>query len=312
MVPAAHASDGGGSIRIPASACGLVGLKVSQGRTSLGPLRDESGLGVEHVLTRSVRDCAALLDATHGPAPGDTVIAPAPSRLYLSEVGADPGRLRIGLMPTHPTTAVHPDCEAAARGAAALLERLGHQVDEAWPAVLGDTTFASRFTALWSSAMAMAIRGVGDQLGRPLGPDDVEPVNWAMAETAAGTTGPDVLAAQAAMGTFRRALAGWWAAGWDLLLTPTLAEPPPRLGTLANDPANPLAPLARSALLVPFTPPFNASGQPAISLPLHQNPDGLPVGVQLVAAYGREDVLVRVAAQLEAAAPWAGRRPPGC
>lgn len=310
MVPIAHASDGGGSIRIPASACGLVGLKPSQGRITLGPYRDESNLGVELCVSRSVRDTAALLDAVRGPAVGDTVIAPPPSRPYVDELGADAGHLRIGLLDQHPFgDPVHEQCAIAARNAASLLESLGHTVEHGFPQAMADRDFARRFSALWSTNMGVGIQRISDQLGRELHLGDVEAVNWAMAEFARGFSALDYAVALAATVDFRRAVQQWWHDGWDLLLTPTLGEPPVTLGTFANNPDNPLAPMARAAQYVPFTPAFNASGQPAISLPLHWTPDGLPIGVQLVAAYGREDVLLRVAAQLEVAQPWAHRRP---
>ena len=315
MVAFAHASDGGGSIRIPASCCGLVGLKPSQGRITLGPLRDESNLGVEHCVSRSLRDTAALLDAVHGPGVGDTVIAPRPDRPYGDELGAHPGRLRIGLLDHHPQGgAVHPECAAAARDTAALLESLGHHVEPAFPAPLADPEFGRRFSALWSTNMAMAIARISAQLGREITVDDVELVDWAQAQFARNVSGVDYAQAQAATVAFRRAVQQWWAGtddqpAFDLLVTPTMAEPPLPLGTFDNDPSAPMAPMIRAAAFVPFTPAFNASGQPAISLPMHWTPDGLPIGVQLVAAYGREDVLFRVGAQLEQAQPWAHRHP---
>ena len=310
MVPIAHASDGGGSIRIPASACGLVGLKPSQGRISLGPFRDESNLGVELCVSRSVRDTATMLDAVRGPGVGDTVIAPAPSRPYVEELGADPGRLRIGLLDHHPFGGpVHVECAAAARDTAHLLESLGHHVEVGFPRALTDTEFSRRFSALWSTNMGASIARIEAQLGRPLGDLDVELVNRSQAEFARHFTAIDYALALSATVEFRRAVQQWWADGWDLLLTPTLGEPPAAIGTFANDPDSPMAPMVRSAQYVPFTPAFNASGQPAISLPMHWSADGLPIGVQLVAAYGREDVLIRVASQLEAAQPWAHRRP---
>ncbi len=317
LVPIAHASDGGGSIRIPASCCGLVGLKPSQGRITLGPFRDESNLGVELCVSRTVRDTAALLDAVHGPGIGDTVIAPPPRRPYLEELGASPGRLRVGLLDHHPQGGtIHHECAAAARHAASLLESLGHHVEQAFPRPLADPDFGRRFAAMWSTNMAVGIARMSDQLGRELTADDVELVNWTQAQFARGVTGVDYAQAVAAMSSFRRAVQSWWApeeaggGGFDLLVTPTLGEPPPRLGEFANDPAAPMAPMVRAAALVPFTPAFNATGQPAISLPLHWSAEGLPVGVQLVAAYGAEDLLLRVASQLEAAHPWAERRPP--
>jgi amidase len=310
MVAVAHASDGGGSIRIPASCCGLVGLKPSQGRISLGPIRDESGLSVELCVSRTVRDTAALLDAVRGPAIGDTVIAPPPVRPYADEVGTEPGRLRIGLLDHHPQGGVvASECTDATRSVARLLESLGHHVEDAWPAALEDTTFASKFGALWSTNMGVSLRRFEELLGRPLAEHEVEPMNRAQAEFAAGFTSVDYALALSAVTQFRRAVQAWWADGWDLLLTPTVAELPLPLGTIANNPDHPMDAIVRSGQFCPFTPPFNTSGQPAINLPVEWTDSGLPVGVQLVAAYGREDVLLRVAGQLESARPWAHRMP---
>jgi amidase len=310
MVPFAHASDGGGSIRIPASCCGLVGLKPSQGRITLGPFRDESNLGVELCVSRTVRDTAGLLDAVHGPGVGDTVTAPGPVRPYVAEVGADPGRLHIGLLDAHPLgDALHDDCRDAVRGAAALLESLGHHVEHGFPAALASRDFGRRFSALWSTNMGVSIQRIEAQLGRSMTADDIEPVNLAQVAFARQVNAVDYALALAATVEFRRAVQQWWTDGWDLLLTPTLAEPPAPVGTFANNPAAPMAPMVRAAAYVPFTPAFNSSGQPAISLPLHWNSPGLPIGVQLVAAYGREDILLRIAAQLEAAQPWADLHP---
>ena len=309
MVPIAHASDGGGSIRIPASCSGLVGLKPSQGRITSGPLRDESGLGVEHCVSRTVRDTAALLDATHGPGVGDTVIAPRPERPYADEVGRDPGRLRIGLLDYNPRgLPIDDDCATAARNAAAVLAGLGHTVDAAFPAAMSDLSFGSQFSTLWSTNMATALARTGTQLGRELTTDDVEAVNWAMASFATALTAVDYAQALAAVAQYRRAVQSWWLAdGWDILVTPTLGGLPAPIGSFADNPAHPMAAFAHSAQYVPFTPAFNASGQPAISLPLHWTAEGLPVGVQLVASYGREDLLIRLAAQLESVMPWADR-----
>ena len=310
MVPFANASDGGGSIRIPASCCGLVGLKPSQGRITVGPARAEAGLGVELCVSRTVRDTAGLLDAVRGPGVGDTVIAPAPQRPYLEEVGADPGRLRIGLLDVHPRGEfLHEDCILAVRAAASMLDGLGHIVEPVWPACLADDTLAEKFMALWATQMAMGVRGFGQTLGRELTAHDVEPVNWVLVEYARQLPAVDYAAAQAAGWAFRRALQQWWAEGWDLLLTPTLAEPPLPLPELANNPEDPTAPMRRAGQFAAFTPPFNMSGQPAINLPLHRNAEGLPIGIQLVAGYGREDVLIRVAAQLESAHPWSSYHP---
>jgi len=310
LVPIAHASDGGGSIRIPASCCGLVGLKPSQGRVSTAP-RSETGLGVELCVSRSVRDTARMLDAVNGPAIGDTVIAAAPSRPYVDELGADPGRLRIGLLDHHPQGAeVHDDCVAAVRSAATLLDGLGHAVEPGFPELLADADLTPRFMALWATNMATGLGVLANSLGRELTEAEVEPVNWAQAQFAKGLTAEDYALAVAATVASRRGIQQWWADGWDLLLTPTLALPPLKIGEIDPTPGDPLAGMRRAADFVPFTPAFNVSGQPAISLPLHWSDSGLPIGVQLVAAYGREDVLIQVASQLEAAQPWANRKPP--
>lgn len=306
MVPFAHASDGGGSIRIPAACCGLVGLKPSQGRISTGPYRAETGLGVELAVSRSVRDTAALLAAVTGPGVGDSVIAPEPPIGYLDALTCDTGRLRIGVLAHHPTGgAIEADCVAAAESAGRMLEALGHSVEYAFPDALGDADGAARFMALWSVGAAINLAAYGELLGRPLSRDEVEPMNWAQAEFAQRMTGVDYAAALAAVADFRRRCLSWWAEGFDLLVTPTTAQVSPMIGEHDNDPGSPMEPLRRAAEWVVFTPPFNTSGQPAISLPLHRTASGLPVGVQLVADYGREDLLISVAARLEAAHPWA-------
>lgn len=310
MVPFADASDGGGSIRVPSSCCGVVGLKPSQGRITVGPKRAEAGLGVQLCISRTVRDTAAMLDAVRGPGVGDTVIAPAPERPYRDEVGAACGRLRIGLLDVDPAGGVvHQDCVTAVRAAAAMLEDLGHTVELAWPACLADTTVAETFIAQWAAQMAMGARDIRMTIGRDVTSADLEPVNWALVEQARRFSAVDYATAQAVGWAFRRELQQWWADGWDLLLTPTLAEPPPLLTEFASDPADPMAPLRRGERFAKFTPQFNISGQPAISLPLHRNAEGLPIGIQFAAAYGREDVLIRVASQLEAAHPWSSKHP---
>lgn len=311
MVPIAHASDGGGSIRIPASCGGLFGLKTSQGRITQGPVRTETGFSVQFCVSRSVRDSARLLDAVHGPGVGDTVIAPAPERSYADELGVDPGRLRIGLLDAHPSGGtMHPDCVTAVREAATMLEGLGHDVSHGHPAVLDDPTFTPRFMAVWASMMASGIDACSATLGRELTADDVEPVNWAQREWAQALSATDFNTGMAAIAQYRRDVQSWWDVdGWDLMLSPTLNEPPTPIGEHLAQPGDPMAGMKRAAQFVAYTPPFNTSGQPAISLPLTWNADGLPIGIQLVAAYGREDLLFRVAAQLEAAHPWADRRP---
>jgi len=314
MVPAAHASDGGGSIRIPASECGIVGLKPSRGRTSLGPDIGEAWAGavVEHVLTRSVRDTAAILDAVSGPMPGDPNFAPLPVRPFLSEVGADPGKLKIGMLTSaaEKNMTTHVDCVKAVQEAGRILESLGHHVEESFPPPLGSRELRRNISILSSVALARDLDILSDKIGRTITPDDVEPFIWAFAELGRKVTGPGYLKAIQEIHTLTRQVAQWWVEGHDLLLTPTLAEPPPRIGEFTSTAEDPLKVGRRSLPFMTFTAPFNATGQPAVSLPLSWNGDGLPVGVQLVAAYGKEDLLIRLASQLEVAHPWKDRWPP--
>ncbi|MGD0380712.1 MAG: amidase [Acidimicrobiales bacterium] len=315
MVPVGHAGDGGGSIRIPASECGLVGLKPSRARVPSGPEWGDvfAGLVCELAVTRTVRDTAAVLDAVAGPAPGDPYAAPTPTRPFVDEVGADPGRLRIGVQSEAfgATVVTHPDCVIATEAAAALLEAQGHRVEPTHVDALDAPEFVEAFLLVWAAGIGADVDHYwAGKLGRPIGQDEVEPLTWTLVEAARAANASDFLDAHRKLQAISRRVAQWYEGGFDLLLTPTLAEPPPLLGEFDSPPENPLHGLLRAAALVPFTPPFNVSGQPAISLPLHWNEDGLPIGVQLVAPYGREDVLLRVAAQLEEAAPWAQRRPP--
>jgi amidase len=311
MVPMAHASDGGGSIRNPASQCGLVGLKPSRGRISLGPDVGETweGMTFEFAVTRSVRDTAALLDAVHGPMPGDPYTAPPPERAYVEELGADPGALRVGLLRALEGVDVKPDCAEAVDAVGRTLEGLGHQVELSHPEALGDPAMAGPTLSIIAGAQARGVEAFGELLGRELGPEDMDCDNWAVTEIGRGIPLTQYLAAVEAMNHFCRRVASWWERGFDLLLTPTIPEPPPPLGALVPDPARPLQGFMRSGSLTAFMIPFNMTGQPAVSLPLYQSTEGLPVGVQLVAASGREDVLIRIASQLEQAMPWSGRKP---
>lgn len=308
LVPIAHANDGAGSIRIPAAWCGVVGLKPSRGRVPVDPTWIGRGF-VGFAITRSVRDAAALLDAVHGNEPGDLYRVPPPLRPYTEELGADPGSLRVGLLTRAHGAAVHPECRAAAEGAARLLEALGHRIEPQGPPALFEEERALRTWVLGTLEYRMCVRGLAQLLGRAVGPDDVEPFLWTLAEP----EGPviraeDFLEAAEWQQGWATRVASWWAGGFDLLVTPTVCEPPPRLDELALS-DRPFELLDRLGPHMAFTEPFNVTGQPALSLPLHWTADGLPVGVQLVARVGREDLLFRVASQLEAACPWRARRP---
>jgi len=312
MTPIAHANDGGGSIRIPASNCGLVGLKPSRQRISEGPLIGDimSGLTCELAVSRSVRDVAAILEAVHGPAPGDPYVAPPPARPYTEEVGADPGALRVALW-TETIVDQDPDPEvvAAARGAAGTLEGLGHTVEQPDMGMFQGLPVVEPFLTRWAAGQAQVLDQLSMLGGAPIGAGDVEPLTWALAQIGRERNSGEYLAAVGQHQALSRMLAGVYEAGFDLLLTPTMGEPPPPLGSFDDSGADPMDAFHRAFIDGCFTAAFNATGQPAISLPLHWTAEGLPVGVQLVAPLGREDMLLRVAAQLEQAAPWADRIP---
>jgi len=311
LVPAAHGNDMGGSIRIPASACGLVGLKPTRARTSLAPHFGEywGPLTHEGVLTRSVRDTAAILDAVSGPAPGDPYTAPAWPRPLLAEVEADPGRLRIGFRTSVPRMdrESHPECVAAVHTTTRALEAAGHAVEAASPP-LDDMDSLGSFSTITGVHIATELERWAARTGDQIGADDVEPFNWTFAEIGHATTGSGYMTALDELQAMGRRLGAWWQ-DFDLFVCPTLSEPLPELGVFAPT-AELFENLELMSALAQFTPPWNLTGQPAMSLPMHWTPDGLPIGVQLVAAYGREDVLIRVASQLEQALPWNDRRPP--
>jgi amidase len=313
IVPVAHASDGGGSIRGPASMCGLVGLKPTRGRSSFGPALGErwSGFSAEFVVSRSVRDSAALLDVTAGPMPGDPYFAAPPAKPFATAITQRPPRLRVGVLRGAPRSVeTHLECLATVDHAATLLADLGHHVEVSHPAALDEPESVLAFVTVVASNTARAVDAWGQKVGRPVGQDDLEPLTWALVERGRATSAPDLLAAIEYVHAFGRRLAAWWEEGFDLLVTPTQAAPPPEIGFLTSTPEEPYRSFVRSAPYGVCTLPFNMSGQPAISLPLHWTQDGLPIGAQLVAACGREDSLLAVAAQLEEAAQWSRRRPP--
>jgi amidase len=311
LVPVAHANDGGGSIRIPASECGLVGLKPTRGRVSQGPLIGEAWAGgvIDGAVTRTVRDAAGVLDVISNRVPGEPYYAPPLPRPLAREVGADPGRLRIGVLdqPGMDGYLDDPECRAAVAGAARLLESLGHHVEQSAPAAMSEAQeFARHFNTIIAADAEATFQAFEMVLGRPIGEEEIEPRNAAYRRAGQELSAVTYLGSRAWFGMWARRMAEWWE-DHDLLLTPTLGAPPPELGWFTA--AGPKEEGPRIASFIPYTPQFNMSGQPAISLPLHWTPAGLPVGVQLAAAYGREDILIRVASQLEQAAPWTDRRP---
>lgn len=311
MVPMAHANDGGGSIRIPASCCGVFGLKPTRARNPLGPdLGDMfGGLVAEHAVTRSVRDSAALLDATSGPDVGDPYWAPPPVRPFLLEVGADPGKLRMAFTASGiPGVKIHPDCSQAVRDAATLCASLGHEVEEVNPP-LDRNLITQAFMVLWSSGCAWTIDGLALTTGKTPTPDQFEPLTWALYEMGKKQSASAYLLSLTLLQRIARTIAGFFLK-YDLWITPTLAEPPLPLGTFDSPSENPLHGYRQAEAFVPFTPICNFTGQPAMSVPLFWNSAGLPVGTHFIGRFGDEATLFRLGAQLESARPWAGRLPP--
>jgi len=303
LAPLAHGSDGGGSVRIPASVCGLYGIKPSRGRISGGPtLYDVSGLSTSGPLARTVADAAALLDVMAGPMPGDCFTAPPlpPGETFLDQAAREPGKLRIAVLATPPVPgiAVHPDCAAATEDAAGLLSALGHRVTPLeFPA---DDTMRRVFEQVWAVMAAQ----------RPVPPEQEEllmPLTRFLRAKGREVSGSDFATA---LYTFRviGTLVATLQQEYDVILTPTLAQPPALVGGLRHD-EDPAEEFAALTAFTPFTPLYNATGQPAVSLPLHWNPEGLPIGVMLAGRYGEEATLIRLSAQLERARPWVDRKP---
>lgn len=308
MVPIAHANDGGGSIRIPASACGLVGLKPSRARNPLGPVAGDimGGLVQEHVVCHSVRDAARMLDCTHGPGLGDPYAAPVPPPSFAAALEGRGPRLRIAFSRTRLNgQPLHPDCAAAAEAAAKLCESLGHSVVEAAPPVDQDTLITP-FMALWTTGLAMQVDYICELTGQEPSLNNLEGLTLGLYRAGQSVTGPQVLGAIAALQTVSRAVAAWHR-DYDVWITPVLGAPPIPNGMIDFTNTDPLEGFAPMIDYVPFTALQNGTGQPAISLPLHWSADGLPVGVQFVAAVGEEARLIALAAELEQAAPWEPR-----
>ncbi len=307
----AHGNDGAGSLRMPASACGVVALKPTRGRVSLGPDVGETRMGALTLgcLSRTVRDSAAFLDSVTGYFPGDPNTAPPSPRPYADEVGRDPGSLRIGLLdrPLHPEAPHHPETEAAVQRTGKVLERLGHRVEVAHPQAMEE---AVEFTDVFRRVLGMGVEhelsAWERRLGRLLLDADVEPWNLNLREIGRQHSAGDLLSLTSWIHAYTRRMASWWAEeSFDILVTPVTSSPIGKLGRLTD----PVAELELTLREVQFTPQFNLTGQPAIVLPMHHAPDGVPVGVQFVAAFAREHILVRLAAQLEVAEPWHSRTP---
>jgi amidase len=315
MVPVAHANDGGGSIRIPASCCGLVGLKPTRARTSIGPFIGDGwgGLEVEHVVSRSVRDTAAMLDATAGSAPGDPYLAPAGPPNWLAASMQAPPPLRIAAIRTRPDgLPLHPECLAAVDRAAELCADLGHHVEEVDPVKAWQITpekfgqILNSYGAIYASSLVAQIDTIAAETGQAPSGNNLEAYTLALYELGKGVTGGAYQQAWAFMHRFGRDMAAWHVQ-WDLALTPTLGLPPLRLGTLNPHTGDFAENFAIMGEFSPFAAFQNSTGQPALSLPLHWSADGLPIGTQLIGRFGEEALLLQLATQLEAAAPWEPR-----
>ncbi len=307
LVPIAHASDGGGSIRIPAACCGLVGLKPSRGRMSAGPLLGDSPLVIDGGLTRTVADTAALLDVLAGYEAGDATWAPPPARPFAHAAERDPGRLRIGYSLLSPVERVSPD-EESTRGVtetAELLRSLGHDVEEADPPWQNPDTL-ELFTVLWAVQVGMTVRFAGQISGREPAPELMERLSWELYERGRETSAYEHAAAVIQLQAFVRGVIAWMSQ-YDAFLCPTLAQRPVPIGEIDGEAG--MEAFARSADFTPYTAPINLSGQPAISLPVLQGGDGLPTAVQIVGRPAGDWELLQLAAQIERELPWAGRRP---
>jgi amidase len=308
MVPLAHGNDGGGSIRIPAACCGLVGLKPSRGRVSSGPDLGDSWLGANGVLTRTVADTAIALDVLGGYEVGDANWAPRPTEPYVTALRRSPGKLRVAVTATNPFDApVDPEAIHGLRVGAELLAALGHEVVEAEPAWPPPDALEI-FISVFGPAISLGIDAGVLRQSREPEEDELEPLSRALYERAQATPTLTYLGAQAQLQAIARGLVAFFA-DYDLLMTPALAERPLAIGECNGLGEQPLRDLSRSGLFTPYTSLFNVTGQPAISLPVGFGADGLPTGVQIVGRPLNEDVLLQVAAQMEAAHPWAHQRP---
>jgi amidase len=309
MVAIAHGNDGGGSIRVPAACCGLVGLKPSRGRVSRGPDLGDSFLTVDGVLTRTVTDTAVALDVLSGYEVGDATWAPRPVEPYVTAMRRDPGKLRIGVTVANPLEVEpDPECVRGVRSAAELLAELGHDVVEVSPPFPGPDAY-DLFVRAFGPLVSLGVTYGEFLAGRPPADDEIEPLSRAVVDLAHETPSVGYLAAVAQLQALSRALIAFFA-GYDVLLTPALAERPLAMGDCNGLGERPLDDLARSGRFTPYAGLFNVTGQPALSLPVGFGEDGLPTAVQLVGRPLSEDTLLQLASQVEAARPWAHQRPP--
>ena len=311
MVPIAHGSDGGGSIRIPSACCGLVGLKPSRGRISRGPDLGDAVLSTDGMLTRTVEDSARSLDVMAGYEPGDATWAPDHDEPFVNAVGRDPGKLRIGLVMKPPIEAeLDPICERAARDAAELLAGLGHEVTEVEPpwGREQDSHLLALFTVLYAANIGLGVAFGGMVTGSEPTPDRMEKLTWEMYQRGIGQNSIEYLAALAQLQRYTREIVEW-SSSFDMLMTPALAQRPLEIGDIKPDGDNPMAEFARTGLFTPFTAVFNVTGQPAISVPLFHGDDGMPAAVQFAGPPLGEAQLLTLAAQLETETGWHERRP---
>jgi amidase len=308
IVPAAHGSDGGGSIRIPAACCGLFGLKPSKGRVSYAPKNEGwGGFSCGHALTRTVRDSAILLDIASRPQPGDPYWAPPPERPFLESAGRDPAPLRIAFFTGgFAVDGIEPECAEAVRAAARLCESLGHHVEEATPPIERNALAAASLVI--SASTAADFEALAEARGRPVTPDEVEPVTWASYERGRTVSGSAYVRSLKTAHAFGRTMAAFFSR-YDILITATLGSPAIPVGYLHGEPFDMRGYTSRLLAFMPNTQVFNVTGQPAASVPLTTSASGLPIGVQFVGRVAEEGTVISLAGQLERAAPWAGRRP---
>jgi amidase len=317
IVPMAHGNDAGGSIRIPASCCGLFGLKPTRARNPLGPIFGDIGSGIvcEHAITRTVRDSAALLDVTAGPDTGDPYYAPPKERPFLEEVGQEAGNLKIGLLTSIPEgwgieTRMHHDCENAVRDAASLCESLGHNVADIKPDELGFTDLYKTFGIIFTCLVGRFIAYWEAELGKKLTEDQLEPVTWITYQAGLKRTGADYLGALESCQRFSRKIAKWYEnGGYDVILSPTICILPTEIAAFQPASEDPMRWARLSNTFCALTYIYNITGQPAMSVPLFWNEGNIPIGVQFASRVGDEATLFRLAAQLEQARPWSNRKP---